>query len=64
MQTPICIRIRRKDGTRQYVPIAKGGNGKIKPLYAHVDGRDEHHPEGVYHLRLTIDGKRQWRNVI
>ena len=26
-------------------------NGKLKPLWAMVDGRPEHHPEGTYHLR-------------
>jgi integrase len=59
----IYIRIRRADGTRQYAPIAKTSNGKIKPLHALVDGIPEHHPEGEYNLRVTIDGKRKWLPV-
>jgi hypothetical protein len=40
VETPIYIRIRRKHGTQQYAPVVKSGNGKIKQLYAHLDGRD------------------------
>ena len=49
MQTPLYVRIRREDGTRQYVLVEKQSNGKLKP-----------HPKGTYHLRPTIGGKRPW----
>jgi integrase len=37
--------------------------GKLKPLFAFVDGKQEHHPEGVYHLRYLKAGKRIWENL-
>jgi hypothetical protein len=37
-------------------------NGKLKPLCAFVDGKQEHHREGVYHLRYLKAGKRVWEN--
>jgi hypothetical protein len=38
-------------------------NGKLKPLYALVHGKPEHHPEGIYFLRYLNDGKRIWDSV-
>jgi integrase/recombinase XerD len=49
----LYIRVRLSDGNRQYVDPVYAANGKLKPLYAVVDGKPEHHPEGVYHLRLA-----------
>jgi integrase/recombinase XerD len=63
VQTPIYIRIRRADGKWHYSPVAKAGNRKIRPLYALVDGKAEHHPEGDYNLRVTVGGKRKWLSV-
>jgi hypothetical protein len=34
--------------------------GKLKPLYAVVNGKPEHHPEGVYNLRYVKASKRVW----
>jgi hypothetical protein len=42
------VRVRRFDGSRPYLDPALSANGKVKPLYAAVDGKAEHHPEGSY----------------
>jgi hypothetical protein len=44
-------------------PSLFSSNGKLKPLYAVVDGKPEHHPEGVYNLRYLKAGKRVWDAV-
>ncbi len=36
-------------------------NGKLKPLYAVVDGKPAHQPEGIYNLRYLKAGKRVGR---
>jgi hypothetical protein len=41
-------------------PAAKG---KLKPLFAFVDGKPEYHPEGVYFLRYAREGKRIWEHA-
>jgi len=51
------IRVRLSNGTHRYVDPVFTGNGKLKPLYAVVDNKHEHHPEGVYYLRFGRDGK-------
>jgi integrase len=58
------MHIRRMDGTYRYVDPVLSGNGKLKPSFCVVDGKSEHHPEGVYNLRyLGREGKRVWQPV-
>jgi len=58
------IRVILPDGTRRYVDPVKTGNGKLKPLYALIDGQQHHHPEGIYCLRYAANnGKRIWDQV-
>ncbi len=38
-------------------------NHRLKPLCALVDGKEERHPEGTYHLRYVRNGKRHWEPV-
>jgi hypothetical protein len=57
------IRVRLFNGSRAYVDPVYSSNGKLKPLYALVDGKPEHHPEGVYNLRYLKAGKRVWDAV-
>jgi hypothetical protein len=57
------IRVRLSNGSRTYVDPVYSSNGKLKPLYAVVDGKPEHHPEGVYNLRYLKTGKRVWDAV-
>jgi integrase/recombinase XerD len=58
------IRVRLPDGSRPFLDPVFSGNGKLKPLYAVVDGTPEHHPEGSSFLRYAApDGKRVWDPV-
>jgi len=57
------IRVRLSNGSRAYVDPVFSSNGKLKPLYAVVNGKPEHHLEGVYNLRYFKAGKRVWDAV-
>lgn len=59
----LLMRVRLKDGKRIYAVPAVTKNGKFKPLDAVIDGRVEHHPEGVYVLRYREDGRLIYRQV-
>ena len=47
----LSLRVRLPNGKRLFVAPVYAASGKLKPLYAIVSGKPEHHPEGVYHLR-------------
>jgi Phage integrase, N-terminal SAM-like domain len=51
------------NGSRAYVDPVFSPNGKLKPLYAAINGKPEHHPEGIYHLRYVKGDKRVWHAV-
>jgi hypothetical protein len=57
------IRVRLSNGSRAYVDPVFSSDGKLKPLFAVVNGKPEHHPEGVYNLRYVKAGKRVWDAV-
>jgi integrase/recombinase XerD len=58
------IRVRLPDGSRPFLDPVPSGNSKLKPLHALVEGRPEHHPEGVYFLRFAdAAGKRVWERI-
>jgi integrase/recombinase XerD len=57
------IRVRLPDGSRPFLDPVLSGNGKLKPLYALIQGNAEHHPEGTYFLRYGKNGKRVWERV-
>jgi integrase len=65
----LYLRFENSRGERSFArPVASNGKpltdtGIPKPLYAFVNGRAEHHPEGQYFLRYTQNGKRMWENV-
>lgn len=64
MKVRIKIRVRLVDGTYPFLDPVLSANGKLKPLYAIVDGQAEHHPEGSYFLRYADgSGKRIWERV-
>ena len=52
-------RVRTSTGWR-CCPVIFFSNGRIKPDYVIVDGKEEHHPEGAYYLNW-YEGKRQKR---
>jgi hypothetical protein len=56
------IRARLTDGSPflDPVPTAKG---KLKPLHALINGKPEHHPQGIYFLRYARNNKRVWEAV-
>jgi integrase len=47
----IKLRIKTAEGKRIYAEPVYEAKGRLKPLYARVAGKAEHHPEGVYALR-------------
>jgi integrase/recombinase XerD len=56
-------RIRRADGRWRYCPVVFAANGRIRPPYVLVAGKEEHHPEGDYAIEWYEDGKRRRLNV-
>ena len=65
LKVTIHIRIRKADGRQPYCSVvwADSKQRKLKPGWAIVNDRPEHHNEGVYHLRYTKAGRRVWENV-
>jgi len=59
----LLMRVRLADGKRVYAATAITKNGKIKPLAAVIDGKVEHHPEGVYALRYREHGRVRYKEV-
>jgi len=50
-------RVKVRDVLR-YCPVVEARNGRIKPDWVSVDGREEKHPEGAYYLEWRDEGKR------
>jgi integrase/recombinase XerD len=58
------IRIKNSAGRYAFHTAVVSSNGKLKPFAAMVNGNQEVHPEGVYHLRYTNEnGKRVYERV-
>lgn len=60
----VSLRIRINEGGRR--PLAKpayAANGRIRPLYALVDGVPQHRSEGMYYLRWADGERRVWEPV-
>jgi len=55
-------RIKTQNGLR-YCPIVESGNGRAKPDYVVVDGKQERHTEGAYYLEWRENGKRRRLSV-
>lgn len=56
---PLKLRVRH-DNKRRYAEPVYTEKGKLKAFWCRVNGKEEHHPEGVYYLRLK--GKK-WVKV-
>ena len=52
-QVNLTKRVKTESGLR-YCPVVLAANGRIRPNYVLVDGKQEVHPEGAYYL--------EWRN--
>jgi integrase len=63
MKTHLYIRIKAKGKSRPFCEPVYAKNHKLSPGYALVNGLEEHHPEGVYHLRYLRGGKRIWESL-
>jgi hypothetical protein len=59
----LLIRIRTADGRQPYCKPVWLNRNELKPLWAFVNGKPEHRPEGVYHLRYTYKGRRRWETL-
>ena len=55
-------RVRTPDGPR-YCPVVLSANGRVKPDWVLVDGREERHPEGSYYIEWYEGSKRIRRSV-
>jgi hypothetical protein len=65
MRSPVSqyLRVRSAEGKWIYVQPIKSPNHKLKPLYGLVEGVAKKCPEGTYHLRYRVAGKRHWQSV-
>ena len=52
-------RVQTLHGMR-YCPVVLSANGRVKPNFVHVDGKQEHHPEGAYYIEW-YEGPRRRR---
>jgi len=59
----LYIRIRTTNGKQSYCRPVWLNKRELKDGWAFVAGKPEHRPEGVYHLRYTVNGKRVWEKV-
>ncbi len=55
----LYLRIKTADGKKPFCKPVYLAKGRLKPLYALVDGEPEHRPEGVYYMRFGGDSGRQ-----
>src|SRR5437870_3438677 len=55
----LYIRITIANGKKPYCKPGYLSKGRLKPHYAIVHGKPEHHPEGVYYIRFGTDDGRQ-----
>lgn len=50
-------------GKDRYCPVVISGNGRVKPDWVVVDGKEDKFPGGAYYIDWTIDGKRKRASV-
>jgi integrase/recombinase XerD len=64
MKVTLLLRCRLAEGaSRKMLKPVYAANGKLKPLFALVNGKPEHHPEGVYQLRYQVNGRRVFETL-
>lgn len=51
------------DGKDRYAPVVQGANGRIKPDYVSVDGREVRFPGGKFYIDWTESGKRKRKSA-
>jgi integrase len=62
LRVNLTKRVQTDSGLR-YCPAVISSNGRVKPDWVVVDGREERHPEGAYYLEWREGGKRIRRSV-
>jgi len=55
-------RIKTPQGLR-FCPVVISANGRVKPDYVLISGKEQRHPEGAYYLEWREDGKRVRQSV-
>jgi len=55
----LYLRVTTKDGKAPFCKPVYLSKGRLKPHYAIVNRRPEHHPEGVYYVRFGRKGRKQ-----
>ena len=55
-------RVQTLHGMR-YCPVVLSANGRVKPDFVHVDGKQEHHPEGAYYIEWYEGARRRRLSV-
>jgi len=55
----LYLRVTTKDGQAPFCKPVYLSKGRLKPHYAIVNRRPEHHPEGVYYVRFGRRGRKQ-----
>ena len=61
-QVNLTKRIQTAQGSR-YCPIVLSANGRVKPDFVHVSGKQEHHREGAYYIEWREGGRRKRLSV-
>ena len=56
-------RVNTPDGLR-YCPVLVADNGRIRPDWVWVDGKEERHPEGAYYIDYTDDKAKRIRATV
>src|SRR5215472_15311457 len=51
-------RIRLEDGSTRFCPVVLSSNGRLKPDYVFLDGKEKRHAEGSYYLDWYEGTKR------
>jgi integrase/recombinase XerD len=62
-QARLHLRVRLTDGSRPYLDPVYQENGKLRPLYALLEGKPQRFANGTYHLRFVVDGQPKWKSV-
>src|SRR5271170_2781302 len=62
LRVNLTKRIRTAEGLR-YCPVVISGNGRVKPDWIVVDGKEEKHSEGAYYIEWRDDGQRRRLSV-
>jgi integrase/recombinase XerD len=62
LRVNLTKRVMTTEGLRYY-PVVESSNGRIKPDWVSVDGKEERHSEGAYYIEWRADGKRKRLSV-